>query len=453
MAELVKPWNDGGSLSATYEGSGDGSAIFSSDEYDGIDREMPVFFKADGLSVERTVRQEGIRQRFITADGKVFCVLDNGRFGVLKEGGVEPPVMDTYTRLDYIEATGAQYINTGYIVQETDTIEMRYVVTTQTSADKALCGVYDDGGNLWFSIYSNTGYVRFGSSSSASITNARMSYALTMKKNKVSIDSGGSAQTNFAGMPNSPLYLFARNNKNASVGMYGYCKCMAFSIKNANNEYVMDMRPCKRDTDGAIGMLDFVSGELFVNGGSGADFSYGAEVNVTNEYEAIDYVSFEDDKLYDLGIVDSTYTLEAMFARAATSAAAYLYGKFTSPHTASVSAYLSSSGSWRFGSTYKSLTMNNKSIHKVIISNGSCNADETITSFTKSDAFTTPESVVLGGYRAASGSLVKNFQGKVYYFRISKSGTPILYWLPCRRKSDGVEGFWDCVTQTFVEPI
>ena len=36
MAELVKPWEDGGNLSVTYEGSGDGSAVFSSDEYEAL---------------------------------------------------------------------------------------------------------------------------------------------------------------------------------------------------------------------------------------------------------------------------------------------------------------------------------------------------------------------------------------------------------------------------------
>ena len=85
MAELVKQWNDGGSLTATYEGSGDGSAVFSSDAYEGIDRTMPVTFKGAGLSIERTVRQEGIRQQFVTKDGLVFRFADGGRFGVLRE--------------------------------------------------------------------------------------------------------------------------------------------------------------------------------------------------------------------------------------------------------------------------------------------------------------------------------------------------------------------------------
>lgn len=82
MATKIKQWEDG-SLSITYNGSGDGEAIFTSDTYEGIDRTMPITFKADSLFVERIVRQEGIRQRFVTSDGKVFCGKE-GRFGVLR---------------------------------------------------------------------------------------------------------------------------------------------------------------------------------------------------------------------------------------------------------------------------------------------------------------------------------------------------------------------------------
>ena len=86
MAELVKQWNDGGSLSVSYDGDGDGSAIFSSDEYEGIDREMSVTFKdtSESIVVERVVRQEGKRQQFRTKDGLVFRCNGGGRFGVLK---------------------------------------------------------------------------------------------------------------------------------------------------------------------------------------------------------------------------------------------------------------------------------------------------------------------------------------------------------------------------------
>lgn len=425
MAELVKSWDNGGSLSVTYNGVGDGEAVFSSSENTGAERTMEVSFidASRNVIVVRTVHQ---------AAGQTS--------------------QETYTRLAYIECNGQQYINTGYIVKEDDVIEMMYISTSTTSTDKALYGCYDDNGNIWFSLYSNTGYVRFGSSASASITNARMTFKLTMKKSSVVLDSGNKATPDFVGLPQVPLYLFARNARSTGVGMYGYCRCMSFSIKSGSGELVRDMWPCKRDSDGAIGMIDLVSGQFYANEGSGEDFIAGGEARMGEGYEAIPYVTFAKNKLYDLGIVNNTYTIEVMFARSEKSATPYLYGCVTSPHTASVTAYLSSGGSWRFGSSYKGLNTNNTFINRVIISNGSTNFNFAAGTFTKS-TFTTPDTVVLGGYRAASGSLTKNYQGKVYYIRITKSSEPIIDYFPCKRLSDGVEGFWDCVTQTFVEPL
>lgn len=420
---------------------------------EGIDKVVEVDAVCGDHSDRLTLVHEGLRQRFITADGKVFCVLGGGRFAVLKDGGAEPPTpVETYTRLTYIEATGKQYINTGYVVQEDDVIEMYYISTSNTSQDKALYGCYDDNGRLWFSLYSNTGYARFGSTESESITNARMRYMLTMRKSETTVDGGASATTDFAGMPHVPVYLFARNNKDAGVGMYGYCRCLGFSISNGAGDVIINMKPCKRDSDGAVGMLDLVSGRFFENGGEGDGLIAGAEINIPDGYEVIDYVTFKKDKLYNIGIIDSTQKIEVMFARNEVSTTPYLYGCVTNPHTASVTAYLSSGGAWRFGSSYKSLYTNDTLMHNVSISNGQTNADFTSGTFTKS-TFTTPDTVVLGGYRAASGALTKNYQGKVFYFRISEGDDYIIDWHPCKRLSDGVEGFWDCVSQTFIEPM
>lgn len=424
MTQLVKQWPTAGNLSVTYEGSGDGTAVFSSSENTGEERTMEVSFvdASRSVIVVRTVRQ---------AAAEV--------------------AVETYTRLTHIECDGQQYINTGYVVQEDDVIEMMYISTSTTSADKALYGCYDGNGNIWFSIYSNTGYVRFGSSASASVTNARMTFKLTMKKSSVVLDSGNSAAPDFVGLPQVPLYLFARNNK-STVGMYGYCRCLGFSIKKSSGEEMMNLKPCKRDSDGAIGMIDLVSGQFFGNEGTGEDFIAGGEVKVTEDYEAIDYVTFAKNKLYDLGIVNSNQTIEVMFARSEKSSTPYLYGCITSPHTATVSAYLSSGGSWRFGSSYKGLNTNNTFINRVLVSNGKTEFNFAAGTFTKS-TFTTPDTVVLGGYRAASGALTKNYQGKVYYIRITQGGNPVIDYYPCRRLSDGVEGFWDCVSQTFIEPM
>lgn len=96
--------------------------------------------------------------------------------------------------------------------------------------------------------------------------------------------------------------------------------------------------------------------------------------------------------------------------------------------------------------------MNNILNHIVKIKNGSVTYDFTTSSFTKS-TFVTPNSVVLGGSRSASGSTTESYQGRVYYFKMTEGKAMILDWQPCKRLSDNVEGFWDCVTQSFVEPI
>jgi hypothetical protein len=117
-------------------------------------------------------------------------------------------------------------------------------------------------------------------------------------------------------------------------------------------------------------------------------------------------VTFSKNKLYDIGIVSSTDKIDIMFARNETTSTTYMYGVVTSPHTASVTAYLSSSGAWRFGTSYKGISMTDKFIHRVEIYNGMAIYDFTSNAFTKS-TFTTPNTVVLGGYRTASGSTSK----------------------------------------------
>lgn len=86
MKSVIKPWNDGGSLSVTYDGDRDGSAVFSSDTNEGIDREMSVAFvdASRQVNVARTVKQIGMRQPFAASDGD-FILADGGTINVLKD--------------------------------------------------------------------------------------------------------------------------------------------------------------------------------------------------------------------------------------------------------------------------------------------------------------------------------------------------------------------------------
>ena len=81
-------WNEGeGYITATYEGSGSGSASISSDVNEWIDREQSIKVettKGNELkSVDVSVKQYGMREVFLPSDGD-FILADGGTYNTLK---------------------------------------------------------------------------------------------------------------------------------------------------------------------------------------------------------------------------------------------------------------------------------------------------------------------------------------------------------------------------------
>lgn len=453
MAELVKPWNDGGSLSVAYEGDGDGSAVFSSDSYEGIDRTQIVTFKGGGLAIERTVRQEGTRQPFGLAGGGIFRLAGGGRFGVLKEGGVVPPTpptpVETYTRLTYLESTGAQYINTGYVVQEDDIIEMQYTKPVRTTVEEYMFGASDDNGRVFAYISSNSIYPRFGGDSKAAFSSTRWKNVMTLQKGSVDFD-GTTGELGYVSLAQVPLYLFARNNNGTAAG-FSTIKSTGLTITKTSGELALKMRPCRRDSDGAIGMIDLVSGRFCENLGT-EEFLYGGGARTPEGYEILDYLDFKNDKVFDTGFYSNeTTSVEVLFRRTDTASAEYLFG-VTSTSNSRFTAYLTSSGYWRHGAAYASITIKDKLLHYGNVTPKNTFVDNTSKTFTVA-AYTSPFTIPVGGYKPASGVATADYQGHLYYFRMWHGDEVVVDYMPCKRLSDGVEGFWDCVTQTFVESL
>lgn len=422
MAELIKPWQNGGNLYVTYEGRGPGPAVVSSDVNKGAERIMNISTvdASRSVIVVRTVRQ---------AAGQTS--------------------QETYTRLTHIECNGQQYIDLGYIVKEDDIIEMDYISTSATSADKMLFGCYNAEGSVWVSLYGSTAYCRFGSTSSRSITNATGSYRLKLQKGTVTIGPTSGA-VGFAGMPDVSIYLFAARASDGDPYAYGYCRCSEFKITDNNGE-VMRLLPFRRDSDGVVGMLDVITGQFYES--AQEPFIAGSEAKITDGYEIIEAVTFDANNIFEACIINSSYRVEIQWQKASASGSQYLYGYITSPHTKSVTAYIGSSASWRWGSSAGAFNTNNTNIHYGVVVNGKFTVDLTSKSVATQN-FTTDDTLIVGGYRSSGGVPNYQYEGKIYFFRvIDADGNYVVDWIPCKRLSDGVEGFWDCVTQTFVEPI
>lgn len=421
MGELLKPWSNGGSLSVSYDGDGDGTAVFSSSPNTGEEREMEVSFAdaSRNVIIVRRVRQ---------AAG---------------QGSAE-----TYTRLTFIESTGAQYINTGYVVQEDDVIEMTFIKPERTSASEYMFGANDTNGALWSYINSNSTYNRFGSGSNVTLSSTRWKNRIRIQRGAVDIE-GTKGELPLDGMPQVPLYVFARNNNNVANGGCTI-KTTGFTITKTSGETVMKLRPCKRDADGAVGMIDIISGSFFENMGSEA-FAYGGEAKTSDDFEILDYLAFDDDKIFDTGVYgNERVSFEILFERTDTSGSDYLFGCSSGNR---ITGYLAQSGYWRYGSGAPTFNTKDMILHYAVVTAGKTQIDNTSKTFTVGSAFQTSFTIPVGGHKPASGVATPNFQGYLYFFRMMIDDEYVADLLPCKRLSDGVEGLWDCATQKFVEPV
>lgn len=265
MADLVKPWNDGGSLTATYDGSGDGSAIFSSDVAEGLDREMEVRFVGGGASLIRKVKQSGRRETFVPSDGD-FMVSEGGTFNVLKE--VKP-----YTEIEYLEGTGSQYMPLGIVFKNTDECYAEVAMLT-SEKDKyfispskwnnlgqnrfALGGVYNNKFTIGYGV-SSTGITPFIPNVSYDANKHSFAY-----KEKRFIFDDGVAIRDVASVKwngdTTELHLFYGYNAPTACRVYCY-------QQRRDSELIIDLIPVLDENNVAC-MYDKVSGNYLYGVGT-----------------------------------------------------------------------------------------------------------------------------------------------------------------------------------------
>ena len=417
---------------------------------EGIDKEVIVEGVCGDKSAPLHLVHEGKRQPFGLSGGGVFRIKGGGRFGVLKVGGVTPdePIVDTYTRLTHIECNGQQYINTGYILSETDTIEAYYDCVVE-SVDKFLFFASGSNGSTWLSCYSNSAYVRFGHTASKTISNGVHNHYIKLEKGSVVLDVTTTA-LDFTNASTGALQICGANS--SSSGLYNLYKGKVIMIRvtDVDGNAKLELRPCKRDGDGKVGMLDIVSGTFYISEGD-ADFIGGNEIRITEDYEIIDRVYFNKNKVFNTGYLGNNTTyVDVMFQRTNTSSAAYLFGLTQGNR---LTGYLAANSAyWRYGSAYPAFSLGTQKIYKAVVTPGKTTIDATSKTFTVNE-FETSDPIPVGGYKSGTNAVTKHFIGYIYYFRMRHGDTLLIDWQPCKRLSDGVEGFWDCVSQTFIEPI
>lgn len=164
--------------------------------------------------------------------------------------GEKGKLPSTYRKLEYIQSSGKQYIDTGVIVKDITEIKVDFQAVTILSGENQYASSWVD--------YSN--HIQIGINGNTFIDSGGVIYSQT---------SSVTARTQAVGVPlgavNLHLYLFAQSE---STGALHYSSGRIFSCQITTADgLVRNFVPCK-NPDGVIGMYDVVNGEFYQNSGS-----------------------------------------------------------------------------------------------------------------------------------------------------------------------------------------
>ena len=177
-------------------------------------------------------------------------------------------VVSVYQQVEYLEGTGAQYIDTGllYFADFEISIRLKANVTNKALGVSASACMQR--------VSRSAPYWQFSYNSASFNSTVRITEKHTMKWKEDKIYADGTflidKEKPFTESPS--MCLFSADGRNIFPNMIYYCK-----LWDSAGVLVRDFIPCYRKTDNVAGMYDLVSEQFFTNAGTGT-FITGQEI-------------------------------------------------------------------------------------------------------------------------------------------------------------------------------
>lgn len=243
-----------------------------------------------------------------------------GEGDITISGSGEVEVQSAYQNVKYLENTGTQYIDTGYVLHEDDVLEVDYEIPESAlsiKTDKIMIDARDGSNGVRISTYSATykWYARFGhneSQTSAALTSS-LKGSLTIQKGMFILNGAVIFDDLvFTAMPTGTLKLFAGvNYETGAISAPSYARISGAKIKR-NGETIRNFRPVQRTADGELGMRDTVTEEFFPNAGTGV-FSFAPADVIESGTVTKKPTLTEDQKLAMQALMDDYYNNRGTF--------------------------------------------------------------------------------------------------------------------------------------------
>ncbi len=185
-----------------------------------------------------------------------------------------------YTRLEYIEFTGTQYIDTGIAIKKSYEIRSKFKPTTLA---KYLYGALSSGNTASATAYINSnGNWRFGNRAIPKIINLNTVYTSVQNASQLVVNGVTTAYSTINDFETPvTLALGGSHNTNETYGTERFVgNIYEFRILDGNRNDLINLVPAQHDSDGKVGFYDTVSGGFFTNvATSGPDFTPGPPVD------------------------------------------------------------------------------------------------------------------------------------------------------------------------------
>jgi uncharacterized repeat protein (TIGR02543 family) len=175
-----------------------------------------------------------------------------------------------YERLNYIEATGTQYIDTGITMKTSTTIDCRFEVVDRVN--DYLFGQEQNSGNMMYSGLYNASVYEYGWNA-YSFPAADFIYMTQRIDGNTLITNINNSSFSMPVNTTLPTYTTKIFRCNDNRHYNGKARIFFFVIKENGNP-VIELYPCRRTSDSAIGMYDIVGNKFYPNLGTGT-FGYG----------------------------------------------------------------------------------------------------------------------------------------------------------------------------------
>ena len=256
------------------------------------------------------LNKDGIPGMYDTVEGKFYTNAGSGQFKYSVNNNRLP---SGYTAVSYIQATGTQYIDTGFTPNQDTAIQMTFKANTYADDGVYIYGSGNAAGSSAFELYpwgvNGTQYMEFnyGNNLAHIIPAPSTSDVVTIvqNKNNYTVVDGSNRTTQsytYAAFTTPYTLTLAALHRSSVLISKGTLNIYSTKIWD-NGVLVRDLVPCINPY-GEVGMYDTVNEKFYKNSGTGA-FNVGAP----SEYTTLNYLESSGTQYIDTGYYAGSNTM------------------------------------------------------------------------------------------------------------------------------------------------